>query len=266
MPRIAAPASVPVVFEIGTQLREARQRRGLDMPECERQTKIRAKYLRALEDEEFGVLPAPTYVRGFLRAYAEFLDLDGQLVIDEYESRFLAHEAGLEGDSPRRRRGSTPTHSRIPPPKSYRSEREPESRLLWLAAASMLAVSLIVYGFKGGEPTQTPTLNDATTDEGLVAQPPPAQRLRIVLTGLPPDGTELEVRGKNASGRPVYEGILPAGSSRSYPVATGLWIRVGRSDGLRVSVNGASAPLDGSSDTADYLVSKSGAKRLATGG
>ena len=47
------------MFEIGNSLREARLRQQLDFPELEQQTKIRAKYLKALEDEDFDVLPAP---------------------------------------------------------------------------------------------------------------------------------------------------------------------------------------------------------------
>ena len=45
-----------------------------------------------MEEEQFDLMPSPTYVRGFLRAYAEFLDLDGQLVLDEYESRFETYD------------------------------------------------------------------------------------------------------------------------------------------------------------------------------
>ena len=55
------------MFEIGNTLREARLRRGLDILECEAETKIRAKYLRAMEEEQFDLMPSPTYVRGFLR-------------------------------------------------------------------------------------------------------------------------------------------------------------------------------------------------------
>jgi cytoskeleton protein RodZ len=65
------------MFEIGNTLREARLRRGLDILDCEAETKIRAKYLRAMEEEQFDLMPSPTYVRGFLRTYADFLDLDG---------------------------------------------------------------------------------------------------------------------------------------------------------------------------------------------
>src|SRR5215211_1158257 len=83
------------MFEIGTSLREARLRQSLDFPEIEQVTKIRAKYLRALEEEQFDVLPAQTYVKGFLRTYAEWLGLDGQLYVDEYNSRYVTGEDEL---------------------------------------------------------------------------------------------------------------------------------------------------------------------------
>lgn len=76
------------MFEIGATLREARERRQLTYEQVEAEIKIRAKYLRALEEEEFNSLPSGTYVRGFLRAYASYLGLDGRLFVDEYASRF----------------------------------------------------------------------------------------------------------------------------------------------------------------------------------
>ena len=82
------------MFEIGNSLREARVRRGTDFAQAELATKIRGKYLRALEDEQFALLPAQTYVKGFLRTYAEYLGLDGQLYVDEFNSRFATGEAG----------------------------------------------------------------------------------------------------------------------------------------------------------------------------
>src|SRR5256885_5263731 len=67
-------------------------RRGIDFAQAEAAIKIRGKYLRALEDEQFEQLPAETYVKGFLRTYAEYLGLDGQLYVDEYNSRYVATE------------------------------------------------------------------------------------------------------------------------------------------------------------------------------
>ena len=81
------------MFEIGNSLREARVRQQLELGEVELATKIRSRYLRALEEESFDALPAQTYVKGFLRTYADYLGLDGQLYVDEFNSRF-----GADGD------------------------------------------------------------------------------------------------------------------------------------------------------------------------
>ncbi len=74
--------------EIGETLRETRMRRRIDMTEVEAATKIRAKYLRALENEEWDLLPGPTFVKTFLRTYAEYLELDPRLLVEEYRQRF----------------------------------------------------------------------------------------------------------------------------------------------------------------------------------
>ena len=80
------------MFEIGNSLREARLRRHIEFADAEHGTKIRGKYLRALEDERFELLPSHTYIKGFLRSYADYLGLDGQLYVDEYNSRFVVGE------------------------------------------------------------------------------------------------------------------------------------------------------------------------------
>ena len=74
--------------EIGDQLRETRMRRRIDISEVEAATKIRAKYLRALENEEWDLLPGPTFVKTFLRTYADYLGLDARNLVEEYRSRY----------------------------------------------------------------------------------------------------------------------------------------------------------------------------------
>jgi cytoskeleton protein RodZ len=81
--------------EIGTTLREARMRARIDVSEIEAQTKIRAKYLRALENEEWDLLPGPTFVKSFLRTYAQALGLDEKELVEEYK---LNHERPSEGE------------------------------------------------------------------------------------------------------------------------------------------------------------------------
>src|SRR3954471_6984785 len=81
---------------IGDTLQEARMRQGLDIADLETKTKIRAKYLRALENEEFSMLPGSTFVRTFLRTYAEQLGLDPHRLVEEYRA---GHEPQEEPDS-----------------------------------------------------------------------------------------------------------------------------------------------------------------------
>ena len=99
--------------DIGQTLRETRLRNRVDITEVEAGTKIRAKYLRALENEEWDLLPGPTFVTTFLRTYAEYLGLDARGLVEEYKQRFERPSAveltpfkpgGLGGRRDRRRR------------------------------------------------------------------------------------------------------------------------------------------------------------------
>ena len=67
----------------------------IDISEVEAETKIRAKYLRALENEEWDLLPGPTFVKSFLRTYADALGLDSRALVEEYK---LRHERLSEVD------------------------------------------------------------------------------------------------------------------------------------------------------------------------
>src|SRR5947209_9322383 len=74
--------------DIGSTLREARMRARIDMSEVEARTKIRAKYLRAIENEEWDLLPGPIYAKSFLRTYGDYLGLDSRMLIDEFKRRY----------------------------------------------------------------------------------------------------------------------------------------------------------------------------------
>ena len=74
--------------DIGSTLREARMRERIDITEVEAQTKIRAKYLRAIENEEWDLLPGPVYAKSFLRTYGDYLGLDSRMLVDEFRRRY----------------------------------------------------------------------------------------------------------------------------------------------------------------------------------
>jgi hypothetical protein len=80
------------MFAIGDSLHEARMRRGLSAADVQKVIRIRERYLTALEEERWEILPGEAYTKGFLRTYAEFLGLNGNLYIDEYNTRFAHHD------------------------------------------------------------------------------------------------------------------------------------------------------------------------------
>jgi cytoskeletal protein RodZ len=73
--------------DVGTRLRDERERRGIGIDEIEAETRIRAKFLLALEEGRYDVLPGPAYVRAFVRGYAEQLGLDPQELVAELNTR-----------------------------------------------------------------------------------------------------------------------------------------------------------------------------------
>lgn len=70
--------------ELGAALRRAREELGLDLNALEERTKIRKRYLLALEEGDWSVLPGDVYARGFVRSYAEAVGLDGRALLQTY--------------------------------------------------------------------------------------------------------------------------------------------------------------------------------------
>ena len=230
------------MFEIGNSLREARLRQGIDFPEAEQGTKIRGRYLRALEDEQFDLLPAETYVRGFLRTYAEFLGLDGQLYVDEYNSRYVT---GDEEPPLRPRRSSArPRH-----------HRRVESSAILLAIGAIALVTALVFAawrFGGnGHEAAIPNLAKTKT----VAKHTVARHKRhhvrrhrktvtaahLILTAAS-GNCWLEVHAGSASGPLLYQGTLEQGQTQRF-VKRRLWINVGAPENLAVRLNGKARRL-----------------------
>jgi len=78
---------------VGQLLQEARQQKGVSLEQVEEVTRIRQKFLKALEEEDYTALPAEAYVKGFLRNYALYLGLDPEEVLALYEGRDVKGKA-----------------------------------------------------------------------------------------------------------------------------------------------------------------------------
>ncbi len=213
------------MFDIGSSLREARLRQDLDFPELEERTKIRPKYLRALEDEHFDILPAPTYVRGFLRSYAEALGLDGQPFVDEYSSRFTVGE----DEAPLRAR-------RAPAPRRARGPRE--SRLAAVALVAIaIATALVIAAWKFGGPESENVPGLAGQESGTASQIAKARGTARLVVRATAGSSWMEVRAATPAGKLLYSGTLEQGQRKSFD-GRSLQLALAEPDNVVVRVNG----------------------------
>ena len=212
------------MFDIGSSLREARLRQEVDFPELEERTKIRPKYLRALEDERFDILPAPTYVRGFLRSYAEALGLDGQPFVDEYNSRFTVGE----DDAPLRAR-------RAPMPRRERGPRESRMAVVALfAIAVVTALVIAAWKFGGPEGEMVPGLTAGSGSPTSTAKARGSARLVVRAAQ---GSSWMEVREASSSGKLMYSGTLERGQHKSFD-GRSLQLALAKPQSVVVRLNG----------------------------
>ena len=252
------------MFEIGNSLREARHRQQLDLTDVEQATKIRSRYLRALEEEAFDVLPAQTYVKGFLRTYADWLGLDGQLYVDEYNSRFGTDEEPREPVVARRTAGVQQRHARL----------ARRGVLIALGAIAVLS-ALVIAAFKfsgGGDQAGIPNLGpNTTTTSASHKQKKKEKPTRVVRPAkvkffvLAANGSSwMDVRNYSSNGRTLFTGTVDKGQSHGW-TARRLWINFGSPSNVKVVVNHRVVPIPGGGASVTVLVTRAGIVRAPAG-
>ena len=209
------------MFEIGNSLREARERQGLGYPEIELATKIRAKYIRALEEEDFTSIPGDAYIRGFLRTYADYLGLDGDVYVDEYASRFITSWRDELPPRPERRRIRT------------RREHRLERRAVLLVLAGIVVVTALVFAAwqLPGSSTKDPGKKTTPKQHTHAAAGP-----QLVLRGRG-RGTYVEVRRGGRAGRVDQQGTVAAGEVDRLP-GSRFYLLVRTPAGLHITLDG----------------------------
>jgi cytoskeleton protein RodZ len=260
--------------DIGETLREARMRRRIDMAEVESATKIRAKYLRALENEEWGLLPGPTYVKTFLRSYADYLELDSRRIVDEYKRRY-EHPRGGEAAP---FGGLAPGRAQ---PRRNRRRRGPGAFAPVLVVVAVIVVLLgALYALGKWWPGDSTDPGEAVATPTPTAQAKPhhrsaaakrrAARRRAAATA--------PMRVRLAATGDVYVCLVGAGGT---PLVAGETLRAGQrtasfkgkrfrvtfgTDAVRMLVNGKAYKVAASSDPVGYEL-RSGHKprRLPSG-
>lgn len=239
------------VLQIGTSLREARERRGLELADVERETRVRARYLRALEEERFEQLPPGGYRRTFLRGYANFLGLDADRFVDAYASRFERLEAA----------------ERVALQVPARGPRLPGRGTVALVGAAVLTVALVAWLVPGqhsrhsapaslakrtpvAPPHRSAHRHAATTSSSATSV------VSIVVTAAHGDCWLLIRRGGH-QGRLLFEGTLQQGRALALR-GTSLWARIGAPWNLTLTLNGKPQKLP--TRTGNVLIDQKGAR------
>jgi Helix-turn-helix domain/RodZ C-terminal domain len=246
------------MFELGSSLRDARVRRGIELSRVAAATRIRMRYLQALEDERFELLPGAVYAKGFLRAYAEYLGLESQLFVDEYNARFNDDE--------------TP-----PAPPQLEPGASPARRYGLAIAVLLVALAGAVVAWQlGGSSGRSPgvpaasaaatgarasvtsqAVRPATLRRGPAARPVVGSLVLRATRG----PCWLWVRRGSAGGRQLFRGTLEPGQWRRFAQGP-LWIRIGAPWNL--DARRAGAPLSLPQTVADVVVTATAVRTLAT--
>ncbi|HUA70254.1 MAG TPA: helix-turn-helix domain-containing protein [Solirubrobacteraceae bacterium] len=236
--------------DIGTTLREARIRARIDISEVEARTKIRAKYLRAIENEEWDLLPGPVYVKSFLRTYGDFLGVDSRLLVDEYKRRY-----------------ERPADQDLRPISARRRERERKRRRPgWfgrVAAVVLVLVAVVVALFIVGslnknnsmstttppttaasKSTSTTTAHHSTTHHAH-HKPPPPKPTTVTLKLVPTSSVYVCV--EDGAGKKLIPGVIFAvGQTIPTETANKLMVTLGNPS-VQMKVNGKTVPVAQSS-------------------
>lgn len=218
------------MLEIGRSLKDARQGAGLDLSRISSATMIPVRYLAAMESEHFELLPPGLYRRSFLREYAAFLGLDGEVYVSEYELRFEAPKPDEAAPPP------------PPPPRSGRIVAQTLGVLTPGRAATATVIALVGIGLwqLGGASPQAakrslnaqqtiaahPAPSRSSTGHGVRTAHPPATAATLTLRA-EPGACWLLVQVGSSSGPVVFERTLQPGQVVRFGLHRPLWIRVG---------------------------------------
>jgi cytoskeleton protein RodZ len=267
------------VSALGEEFRSAREARSLSLSDVAERLHIRSVYLAAIEDEDWHVIGAPVYVRGFMRTYARFLGLDPEAAVARFAA--IVPAGAPAAPTPRQAAAANPAEKRAA------GERNSPSLAAVLSIVAAVLVVLFVgyefYQFRSGSPATAPVA-DASAAPGAadVAAAPPAAAPAAgsdtpgpgtgadeTLAAIPPlsspspaapkagkrgltlNVTETSWLRVSVDGTVVLEGTLPRGVAKTFTgkVAD---VRVGNAGGVRIAVNGHTlGPLGASGDVVE---------------
>lgn len=279
------------MLDLGDTLREARERRGLTFKDAEDALKIRSKYLQALEQNDFEVIPGPTFVKAFLRTYAAFLGLDTERLMEEYSSQFEPQTQDKR--APLSRSGSSRARDRGP-------HRQPNYVVVGLVAVAIIVVLALVFHSRSNGPavldpaavvtttttaaagtesvtttkpskgTTTSRKGTATTDATGNAAPGNSSVSTVAATGVSDGVLNLVVRAsgrcfvtvrqESPTGKTLFSGTLKKGDKLSYSYGGQYYLNIGVPSAVELLLNGQ--PVEVPEPYGQFVLSRAGLERL----
>lgn len=246
---------------VGSKLREARTRRRLGLQEVETATKIRARYLQAIENEEWDQLPGDIYARAFIRTYGSFLGLDGDRLAEE--QRQLRGSARPGERLPR----VEPRPRRVP--RQRRPSRSPRlsPRLVALVVSALVVAALLAIGLSTGGGSSEPgsgksaaggkqAVGQAQNTKEVRRKPAaPGHTLRLTAGG------EVWVCLLNGKGNPLVDGRILAPGEAEGPFRSGSFTLALGNGAVEISVDGQRQKLPEPSSPIGFAVDSKGSVR-----
>ena len=248
------------MFQIGESLRDARTRRGFTPAEVHKAIRIRERYLTALEEERWDMLPGDAYTKGFLRTYAEFLGLNGQLYIDEYNARVAVHDEEPFVPEAIKQSGHT-------------------TGILFRTIGAVILVGAAIGGvvfWRNADNPARPTIDAAAAAPapaarahpavaqaaaaGPAAKPVAAPKPTFTVIRAVRDHSWLSVRLGGPAGREIFRGMLEPGHFLKYGLRRKIWVRIGRPRALDIRIG--KTIVDGLPDApVNVVLTRNGATR-----
>jgi hypothetical protein len=241
---------------VGSTLREARKRREIELSAAEEATRIRGRFLRAIESEEWDVLPGGVYTRGFIRTYAAYLGLDGDRLAEDYRREVEGIGGGREGGVERVRGEGRQA------PRNRRSV----GRAGWIAVAAVVLIGVLAIvalpggGGGGGGAKVARKPSHPAGETGAQAKPvqpaePPAGGMFLRLTAK----AEVWVCLLGGTGRRLVDGqILEAGAAEGPFHSGSFTVSFGNGE-VSMLIDGKEAEIPATSSPIGYSIDASGA-------
>lgn len=239
---------------VGTILHEARNRRKIELSEVEAETRIRLRYLSAIENEEWDVLPGGVYTRGFIRTYASFLGLDGERLVEDYRE-------GVE----RWHRSPAEPSRQVGPVGDGGPSRRPRVPLAALAVLAVIAVAVVAIlaipdggggGSEGSSGSSAPSPRHPNAKrkdaEARASQPKPGVAVKLTASA------EVWVCVLNGSGEALVDGEILQAGAEAGPFRSGSFTVSFGNGEVEMQIDGREAEIPATSSPIGYAIAPSG--------